>query len=148
MTPQIPHAVQREHDELHSELARAANDHGTVGPAARRVMRLITPHFAKEEGYVMPAAGALKALSQGDFRAEMRDVQALAERLRLELPDLLAEHRMINGALELLITASREEDKVEFAELAVRIMMHMQMEEEILYPAVILAGDLLKYKLS
>lgn len=29
-----------------------------------------------------------------------------------------------------------------------RVMTHMQMEEEILYPAVMIAGDLLKYKLG
>jgi len=148
MVFKVPHAIQREHGELHSELARACNDHGTVGKAAQRVERLVTPHFAKVQEFVLPAAGALQALSKGDFRAEMRDVLALAERLRMELPDLVAEHRMIDAALEMLVTASREEDKVEFAELAMRVMMHMQMEEEILYPAVMIAGELLKYKLS
>lgn len=148
MVLKVPHAIQREHDELHSELARACNDHGTVGKAAQRVVRLLTPHFSKVQDFVLPAAGALQALSKGDFRSEMRDVLALAERLRVELPDLIAEHRMIDAALEMLITAAKEEDKVEFAELAVRVMMHTQLEEEILYPAVMVAGDLLKYKLS
>lgn len=148
MVLKVPHAIQREQDELRSELSRACNDHGTVGKAAQRVERLITLHFSKVHEFVLPAAGALQALSKGDFRAEMRAVMALAGRLRVELPDLVAEHRMIDAALEMLITAAREEDKVEFAELAMRIMMHMQMEEEILYPAVMVGGDLLKYKLS
>lgn len=147
MVLKVPHAIQREHDELHSEMARASNDHGTVGKAAQRVVRLLTPHFTKVQEFVLPAVGALQALSKGDFRPEMRDVLALAERLRGELPNLVAEHRMIDAALEMMIAAAREEDKVEFAELAMRIMTHTQLEEEILYPAVIVAGELLKEKL-
>lgn len=148
MSLQIPHAIKREHDELHSGISAAANDRGAIGTVAQRVARLVAPHFAKEESYVLPAAGILRAIASGEIRPEMRDVVELGERLRGELADMLAEHRMITAALEDLIAAARQEDKVEFAELAMRIMTHNQMEEEILYPAVIIAGDYVKSKLA
>jgi hypothetical protein len=45
-----------------------------------------------------------------------------------------------------LIDAAKQENKIELAHFAEKLMLHAQTEEEILYPAAVLIGEYLKMK--
>ena len=70
-----------------------------------------------------------------------RAVEAL---LLAELPRMLAEHALIVAALKGLMQAAQEEGHQGYARYAQKMILHAQTEEEILYPASILVGEVLR----
>lgn len=147
MELEIPLSLRVEHNELHAELVQATQAPGKVGEAAREVARALHPHFVREEEFALPPLGLLSALAQGQVTPEMRGVLAKTDRLKVELPRMLEEHRSIAAALETLKQVAREEGAEGYADLAERLMLHAQTEEEVMYPATILIGEYLKLKL-
>jgi hypothetical protein len=145
MELKIPDPLKIEHEELHAELARAAKEAGEIGTAARKVAETLHPHFVKEEECALPPLGLLIPLAQGRLSTEMRSVLPLTERLKRELPEMLAEHRAIVATLEALSSAARD-NREEYARFAEKLTLHARMEEEVLYPAAVLVGEYVKLK--
>jgi hypothetical protein len=140
----IPQSLKLEHHELHEELARIIREPGPVGEAARGVAKVLHPHFVREEEFAMPPLGALAAVARGEKVPDAAAVIAQARRVADELPQMLAEHREIVGALERLEQAARAAGRPEHAHFAEKLKLHAQTEEEVLYPAAILAGRALE----
>ncbi len=144
----VPESMQMEHQELHTELFRATQSPGRVGDAARDVADVLHPHFEKEEAYALPPLGLLLPLARGELKPEMADVLTMTDRLKAELPEMLAEHQAIVAALDRLIEAAREEGQDEYARFTEKLILHAQTEEQVSYPASILVGEYLKLKLN
>ena len=144
----IPEPLKEEHEELHEELARTIRVGGKIGMAAKRVAEIMHPHFIKEEEYAMPPLGLLAPLSKGDIKPEMGDVLRITERLKAGLNVMLAEHTAIVDALIKLADVATMENKMEVAFFAKKLILHIQTEEEVLYPAAILTGEYLKLRLN
>jgi hypothetical protein len=146
----VPPAVKAEHDELHAELAAATKLPGAVGAAAREVAKLLHPHFIKEEEFALPPLGLLMTIARGETVAGVpgnEAVVAMADRLKQELPEMLAEHAAILDALGRLATTARaegDENRVRFAE---KLAAHARIEEAVMYPAAILVGALVRQQL-
>lgn len=145
---EIPEPMKIEHEELHSELARAIRVGGKTGEAARAVAKVLHPHFVKEEEYALPPLGLLVRLSEGKFDHEMSEVLAMTEKLETELPSMLSEHRDIVAALQELIAASEAEGKPEVADFAQKLILHARTEEQVAYPASLLIGRYVKLQLA
>lgn len=145
---EIPRPLKIEHEELHGELVEATRAGGRTGDAAKVVAKLLHPHFVKEEEYALPPLGLLVALSQGKFEAGMADVLKMTDRLKPELSTMLAEHKEIVEALGKLVDAAKAESKADIARFAEKLMLHAQTEEQVLYPAAILVGEIVKSKLT
>ena len=148
MTLATPQPLEAEHEELHRDLARALAAGGRTGAAARTVADLLHPHFLREQTYALPPLGLLSGLlrdgSLGGSAAEIREALAMTERLRAELPEMLAEHGRIVGALDALVAAAKAEGHGEHAHFAEKLILHARTEEEVLYPAALLVGDVLR----
>jgi hypothetical protein len=142
----IPQSLKSEHEELHGELAGATKVGGKIGDSAKKVAKILHPHFMKEEEYAMPPLGLLSLLAQGKTTPEMAGAITMTDRLKDELPEMLKEHKAIVAALKDLIEAAKKENKMEYAHFADKLMLHAQNEEEVLYPAAILVGEYLKLK--
>lgn len=147
MKPRIPKPLKAEHDELHEELVKATQAGGRIAEAAKAVARVLHPHFVKEEEYALPPLGLLQALSRGEISPEMREVLAMTDKLRAELPQMLSEHKAIVAALEALKAAAVAEHNDDVAHFAEKLIGHARTEEEVMYPAAILVGEYLKLKL-
>jgi len=144
----VPSSVRLEHDALHKELADVSLEPGPVGEAARELARLMHPHFLREDEYAMPPLGLLARLARDEITPDMADAIPLIARLKAEMPLMIDEHRAIKGALRNLEELATAEGKPEIADFARRLGLHAQSEEEILYPAAILVGDVLKQRLQ
>ena len=138
---EIPKALQAEHEELHATLARATQERGAVGEAAREVARLLHPHFVQEEQFALPPLALLDDLAKGGVRPEMAGVLPMTRRLKAELPAMLAEHRQIVAALDKLRAAAKAANLPEYERFAEALTLHAQTEEKVLYPATILIGE-------
>ena len=148
MNPKVPESLKLEHEELHSELARATKAGGKTGEAAKAVAGVLHNHFLKEEEFALPPIGLLSALARDEVDEEMRAVLVMTERLKAELPEMLREHQAVVTALEQLTAAAEKEKLPEHARFAEKLMLHAKTEEEVLYPAAVLVGEYLKLKLE
>lgn len=137
----IPSALDEDHEELHAELVKLTKKPGKVGEAAREVAKLLHPHFEKEEAYALPPLGLLQAIVEGKPMEDTRRVLEMTEKLKRDLPEMLAEHKAILAALEKLEAAGE-------AKFAAKLKLHAQTEEQVLYPAAILVGEILKCRES
>lgn len=148
MELKTPQSLKVEHDELHAQLAKATKAGGATSEAANSVVKVLHPHFLKEEEYALPPLGLLPILAEGKTFPEMEAAVAMTDRLRADLNHMLLEHKQIVIALKALTDAANSESKEDAAHFAEKLMLHAQTEEEVLYPASLLIGEYLKLKLS
>lgn len=142
-----PLSLRREHEELHADLARAGQVPGRIGDAARAVARIMHPHFLREDEYAMPPLSLLARLAKGPVTPDMAAVLPLVARLKEELPLMIEEHRAIMGAVRELAVAAEDEADERYIRFAAELMVHAQMEEEVLYPAAVLVGEYVRLML-
>jgi hypothetical protein len=142
----IPSSLKAEHDELHSELARAIKAGGKTGKAAEAVARVLEPHFKKEEEYALPPLSLLLALAQGEVSHNMLQAEDMVDRLKADLDNMLHEHRMIIEALREMKDAAVADGKAEFISFPEKLTQHALIEEEVLYPASLLVGEYLRLR--
>lgn len=147
---EIPQSIQAEHEAIHSALVEATKAPGRVGTAAKALAEVLHQHFVREEEIALPPLGLLAPLAAGTTLPDGQASEALAmtDSLRRELPKMLNEHKQIRAAVEGLRRAANEERAVRYQQLADQLALHAQTEEEVLYPAAVLVGDLIRAKRS
>jgi len=148
MTFTIPRALQLEHEALHERLRQATRAGGDVGEAAVTLARLMHPHFVKEDQIALPPLGLLAALARGEWNAEMADVLTLTDRLEAELPQMLAEHQTIVAAVNRLRETAQVAGRDDIVAFAEALGEHARTEEEVMYPAAVLVGQVVRQRLG
>lgn len=142
----IPESVRAEHKEIHSTLVEATRAPGQVGTAARQLAEVLDPHFAREEQIALPPLGLLAPLAAGTQlpKAVVSEALSMTDSLRAEMPRMLEEHKAIHAAVEKLRLAAQAEHATKYERLAEQLSLHAQTEEQVLYPAALLVGDILR----
>jgi hypothetical protein len=144
----IPESMKVEHQELHEELHEATRLPGQVGEAAQRVADVLHEHFEKEEAFALPPLGLLPGLARGESGPELRQALPLTERLKTDLPEMLAEHKTIVAALDRLVEAAEQADEPRYVRFAEKLKLHAETEEQVSYPTAILIGEYIKLVLN
>lgn len=139
----VPDSLQKRHEAFHSEFVKATKDPGKVGDAARAIEKLGTAHFAKAKD-VFPPLGLLPRLAEGKVTPDMREAVKIAEKLRAGLPQIHREHSELQAGLKKIAEAAKGEGKAEDVRFVEKLTLHIQEEEEVLYPTVLLIGDTVK----
>jgi len=145
---EMPHVLQMAHEELHEEMVKATKLGGETGTAAKAVVKVLFPHVLLEEEFGIPPLSLLPRLARGEVTPEMASVLHQTELLKAEMPRMLEEHKLIVAALQRLLQAATSEGYTGYAQFARKLILHAQMEEEVLYPASIVIGEYLKLKLG
>jgi glycerol-3-phosphate O-acyltransferase len=143
-----PRSLREEHDEMRRFVTRLAREGGATAEAAQRLARVLEIHFNKEESFAAPPLGLLPRLARGDFNPGMADALAHTDWLRQNMANMLAEHRLIAAAVEELLKAAGSQASSELITFAETLLNHARFEEEVLYPAAIVAGEYLKMRLA
>jgi len=144
----LPGVLRTAHEELHEEMVAATRLGGETGAAAQAVVRVLFPHILLEEEFGIPPLSLLPRLARGEISADMASVLRWTELLKAELPRMLDEHKQIVEALKGFLRAATAEQHSGYARLAEKLSVHVQLEEEVLYPASIVVGEYLKLKLG
>ena len=144
----IPAPVQEEHQAIHATLVQATRAPGRVGVAARRLAEVLHPHFVREEQIALPPLGLLRPLAAGENPAGMAEAAEMSATLRQEMPKMLEEHGAIRAAVADLAAAARADKAARFERLAEDLALHARTEEEVLYPATLLVGELVATRLQ
>lgn len=140
----IPESLTHEHKTLHGRLDGAREVGGALGAAADRLGEALHPHFVREEEIAMPPLSLLRPLSEGEYRPEMDEVLALTDALAEKLPRMLVEHERIKAAAGKLAEAARDSGRDDIVALCNELGVHARSEEEVLYPAALLVGELVR----
>lgn len=144
----IPESVRIEHHAIHEQLEEAMRAPGQVGVAARALGKVLHPHFVREEEIALPPLGALAQLVKGTLPADATSLLTMTDALKRELPQMLAEHTQIRAAVRALAEAARAEGAAKFEQLTEQLALHAQTEEEVLYPAAVLVGELIRARMA
>lgn len=144
----IPQSLQAEHKAIHDALTEATKAPGRVGAAARELAAVLGPHFKREDEIALPPLGLLAPLAAGQRPAGMEEALAMTDALRKELPRMLEEHKRIRAATEKLRAVAREEKATVHEQFAEALASHARSEEEVLYPAAILVGDIIRARMA
>lgn len=147
-TLQIPASIRAEHEEIHQGLVAATKAPDPVGAAARDLAALLHPHFVREEQIALPPLGLLATLAKGEHGNAMREVLPLTDSLRAELPRMLHEHVAIHAATVRLVELARAHGNAKVQRLAEQLLLHAQTEEEVLYPAALLVGEVVRTRIG
>ena len=145
---ETPKALRLGHDEARAEFVRATTEGGPIGVAAKRLAQMCLPHFEREEKYVFPVLGLLPELTRGVVRPEMAVVLPLIAAFSAKHDVLDSQHQSIQSAIDALLQASHREKNREVAEFAYNMRVHERIEDEVIYPTVILVGNYLRDKLA
>jgi hypothetical protein len=138
----IPRAILLEHEQLFSSIHRLTLDASPLGDHARDILRVLEPHIQKEEEFAFPPLSLLSMLAKGESSSELESAQLLSETFADNYSDMLFEHKLIVGGLKKLRAASKKSEKTDVEAVVKRFLLHIQLEEEVLYPASIIVGKL------
>ena len=144
----IPRALRRQRDRIAALIAMAADEHGAVGQTAKDAAAVFQAHTSNEDRFALPPLGLLPLLAHGLAWPEMKPAIAMAANLESALPAILEEHGEIVAALTTVERAARRAGRTDLARLVVELEQLAEMEVEVLYPASIVAGKLLKHYLD
>jgi hemerythrin superfamily protein len=144
----VPDALRRGHDDARAEFVRATMEGGRIGKAGKRVAELCLPHFENEEKSVFPVLALLPHLAPENLRREMLDVMPLISAFRAKHDAINDHHQSILAAIEELRQAAHREKNRGFAEFAYNLRVHESIEDEVIYPTVVLIGNYLQEKFA
>lgn len=148
MDIKVPQALVKDHEEIDSMMERAIQEGGKVSEAAKILSAAVKAHITHEEKFALPPLGLLPDLVNGRLEDEMDVASEMADDLRSEMPQMLAEHKKINLALDDLDKAAAEENKPVYNEFVDWMKLHLLEEEQVYYPSALLVGLYLKFKLA
>ncbi|MDG7007537.1 MAG: hemerythrin domain-containing protein [Nitrososphaerota archaeon] len=136
----IPESIKEEHEELFAGLRSLAYARGPTGKAVKELLEVLEPHFEKEDEVAMPLLGAVAYISKRETGDGLDKVILLQERLASELDSMLLEHKAIGDLIVSAKAAAKKEKNADALALLQALEHHAKIEEEVLYPAAILAG--------
>jgi len=119
---------------------------GRIGEAARQVAQLCLPHFEHEENMIFPVLSLLPYLRRGEVPPEMLDVLPVISDFTSKSAALDHHHKLILASVEELRQAAHKEKNREFAEFAYNMRVHESIEDEVIYPSIIMIGKYLRQK--
>lgn len=141
-----PVSIQKEHEELHLEMAEIRHLGGKTAQALERLVDTMADHFVFEEEVAMPPLALLSDLTHTKENNQTKHKQAikLSDKLVAHYDGMLSAHRKICKAAQDLAEVGMAEKHPTVVSFAEKLQNHARMEEEVLYPASILVGKYLK----
>lgn len=144
MKTKIPKAIQHGHENLCSELEAIINEGGEIGKKAKILNEVMIPHFEKEEKYALPPLGLLLELSEGRWEIDKEEAIKMADNLHIKLAEMNQDHTKILKFLQELKYVSEAENNFQAKYFVRSLTLHIELEDQVLYPATILIGNYLK----
>ncbi len=118
---------------------------GKTGSMAEAIARELRHHMDKEEAYALPLLGILKDEAEGKLsRASAQRATKLYLKMKEEYPGMLRGHRELIKQLSRLKKVAAEEGHLTAVRFSEALEQHSQEEEDVMYPAALVAGRIAK----
>jgi hemerythrin-like domain-containing protein len=136
-----PASMEKEHQDIWQLLIGVQNLSGKTGSVAEKLAKDLEVHIDKEESLALPLLGILRDLVNGKLSgSSAKRASALYVKFKKEYPGMLQGHKGLYKVLERLKKVGAEEGHLTAIRFAEALEKHSQEEEEVLYPAALLAG--------
>ena len=140
--------MKEEHEELMGFLRRASGIKDATGKPIRDLLEVLEPHFEKEEMHAMPLLGTLEELASKKEIPYLKEMADSRDALSLEYKSMFKEHAQIGKLIKDARKAALSENHNDVVDMLDALAHHARVEEEVLYPAALIAGSLAKNLLS
>lgn len=137
-----PKLLDDEHEELMGTLRKIGDRKNSTGKAVKELLRILEPHFEKEERVAMPLLGALPLLTSESRIENLKEIAGFREPLLQEYQSMFREHKSLTPLIERALSEARKERINDAVEVLEMLVHHVRIEEDILYPAALVAGTL------
>lgn len=144
MQLKTPKSLQDDHQVLLSELKQVASLESGVAENAKNVANAFEAHFNREENTVLPQLSLLMAIAEGNWNIDTKEALLENNILLNEFRDLKNEHKKIFDAAKEMIRVAEKEKNSDAKKIAESIMLHIQVEEEVSYPAIMMISKYIK----
>src|SRR5712692_11915792 len=136
-----PLSLEKEHEEIWQLLIEVQHLSGKTGSIAEKLAKDLKTHIDKEESLALPLLGILRDIADGKLKNGVaKRASLLGSKLEKEYLGMLHGHKELYKILERLKKVGAEEGHLTAVRFAEALEKHSQEEEEVLYPAAILAG--------
>jgi hemerythrin-like domain-containing protein len=141
MPVSTPTSVSAVHQDLLQLLVSAQGLQGKTGSVAEQIARMLKPHIEKEEELFLPLLGILPEAADGKLSpSSAKRASKLYAKVKDEYKTMLEEHKSLDRALARLKRVAEEEGHPTATKFAELLKAHSLVEDQILYPAAVLAG--------
>jgi hemerythrin-like domain-containing protein len=141
MSLTAPPTLEKEHEKLWKLLLDVQHLSGKTGSIAEKLAKGLKLHIEKEETLALPLLGILRDLVNGKLsNVSAKKASQIHQKLEKEYPGMLHGHKELHKVSERLKKVGAEEGHLTAVRFAEALEKHSQEEEEVLYPAAILAG--------
>ncbi len=138
-----PASMEEAHEDLLQLLMRVQHLSGKTGSLAENLAKPLQQHMEKEESLVLPLLGLLRDFAKGKVgSSSTRKASRLYLTLQREYPGMLRGHQELRKILDRLKKVGAEEGHLTAVRFAEALVRHSQEEEEVFYPAALLAGKM------
>ena len=136
-----PPSIEKDHEEILELMIRVQHLSGKTGSLAEKLAKDLKPHIDREEALALPLLGILKDIAQGRLKNGVaKKAAVLCSKFEKEYANMVRAHTEIRGHLERLKKVGLEEGHPTALRFAEALDRHAREEEEVFYPAALLAG--------
>ncbi len=139
-----PPSMEKMHEEIWQLLVGVQRLSGKTASLAEKLAKPLKVHIDKEENLALPLLGILRDIANNKLgKNTAKRALAKYSKFEEEYLGMLHGHRELYKLLERLKKVGAEEGHLTAVRFAEALEKHSQEEEEVLYPAAIVAGRLL-----
>jgi hypothetical protein len=138
-----PPSMEKEHEEIWHLMIRVQHLSGKTGSIAEKLAKGLKAHMDREEEFALPLLGILRDIADGKLKDGVaRKASILGSKFQKEYPGMLHGHKELRKSLERLKKVGSEEGHLTAVRFAETLEKHSKEEEEVFYPAALLAGQM------
>lgn len=145
MKPKIPLSIQHGHEYLSDELKKVMAQGGEIKNKAEILSEYMKKHFIKEEEYALPPLGLLLALSEGGWDIDPAEAIKMSDTFQEKFDEMKQEHENISKLINDLEIVAEKENNHAAKRFIKNLNLHVELEDQVLYPATLLIGNYLKH---
>jgi len=136
-----PASMEREHQDIWQLLLGVQNLSGKTGSLAEKLAKPLKVHIDKEESLALPLLGILRDIVNGDLsQGSAKRASILSVRFEKEYHEMVHGHKELAKVLDRMEKVGADEGHLTAVRFCEALKKHAQEEEEVLYPAALLAG--------
>lgn len=138
--------LDHEHEMLLEELDEVSRRSGRIGQIYSEVLTLFRAHLAEENETIVPLLRYNKERLEEFENKDVENLKLASARFENHFDRMVGEHREISRKLNHVLDELKSSPDEGAKQLAQELIHHVELEEEILYPAAFAAGDLLEFE--
>ena len=138
--------LDHEHEMLLEELNEVSRIRGEVGQIYSEVLSLFRSHLAEENETIVPLLKYYKNRLEEHGNKDVENLKLASERFENQFDKMVQEHREISKKLNQILEELNSNPNEAALHLADELTHHVELEEEILYPAALAAGAFIEFE--